>query len=254
MKNKKLIILSVVSVLIISLGIGFYIFVPKQKSMPINIVTNNNAFVVQSIKLNNRTTSEDDLPSTENIPEANFIEKMNNFRRKYNENGYGDSVVKSVNATYKINENSNWGDKTVLMKDNNEIWSKMLIFTTFDPIRSYFATDSNVVLAYDHFPNNSMRERDVIIDGKSMNNKYSLQSSFASYKINSNIAYFAQKNNQYYLIFNDEFYVLSTSIKEIIDPPCCMPAAYAISAGDKEILFYSENQDGYWYQNKIIFK
>lgn len=255
MKNKIILIVVAVTILLSVFGVIYFMFYLKPKAVPVIISTNSDVFLLQSVKLNQIDSSEDTLPETANAI-ANEIKIENNlYRRKYNKDDA--NIEDSINtryATYTIQQNSEWSNETVLLKNYTELWSKMLVFTTFDPIRSFFVSDDKVVLAYDHFPSDSKREMDVVIEGISMNEKYNLKSSFAAYTIDSKVLFFAQKEDVYYLVLDERFYALEPSIEEIIDPPCCMPAAYAVNAGGNQIEFFSKNKDGYWYQNIITLK
>ena len=251
--GKRIIYILVICILVVGLGIGYYLVVSNKKILPVKPILENNAFALSSVKLNKRIVSDTDgtLPNTQNVVGASSLGQITNFRRTTNADGNGNIKIKNQDVTYEIQENSGWFNKTVLLKNKKEIWSKMLVFTSSDPLRSFFATDNNLVLAYDHFPSGNQREQDVVINGHSMNEKYSLKSSFAAYKFDSGMVFFAQKYSKYYVVINERFYGLPDTIKEIIDPPCCSPSIYAVVADDSNIIFYSENKDNFWYQNKI---
>ena len=253
MKNKKIIIISAIGIITLGIGLGFILLNSRIIPTPIKPILENNAFTLQNVKLNKRIISDTDgtLPNTQNVPGAFSLSEIDNFRRNTNENGSGNLMIKNQETTYEIQENSSWFNKTVLLMNKKEIWSKMLVFTTFDPIRSFFVINNTVVLAYDHFPSDNKREQDVVVNGQSMNEKYGLKTSFAAYKFDSKIVFFAQKDSKYYAVINEGFYELPNTIKEIIDPPCCEPSIYAVIADNNNIIFYSENNDGYWYQNEI---
>lgn len=254
--GKRILFILAICILAVGLGIGYYLVISNNKISPIKPIIKNNTFTLSSVKLNKRIISNTDgtLPNTQNVTGATSIGQAGNFRRSASDDESGTMLIKSNGSTYEIQENSSWFNKTVLLKNKKEIWSKMLVFTTFDPIRSFFTAENTVVLAYDHFPRDSQREQDVVINGQSMNERYTLTASFAAYKFDVGVLFFAQKGERYYVVINEKFFQLPSTIKEIIDPPCCEPAIYAVAADNSSIIFYSENKDNFWYQNKISLR
>jgi hypothetical protein len=256
MQNRKTAIIGAICFLLVGIFVAYSFFKNEDlSSSSVNSSVIEDTFTIESIKLNKHDSSNsDDLPNIENIRDVFSIEQTDSYRRDNDPNGNAVRIIESSNATYEIKENSDWEDKTVLLKDGTEIWSENLVFTTYDPIRSYFNVEESIVLAYDHFADNSQRQRDVIVNGESMNEKYAAQSSFAAYKLKSDFVFFVEKDSKNHLVIGGSSYELPSVIKEIIDPPCCSGAAYEIIAENNQIVFYSVNQDGYWYQNKITLE
>lgn len=264
--TKKLFYLLIPAVLAIL--IGAYLLRPAQKNpvpsktTPSMLVIDNKFFTLQTLKLNLRFdgASKEIEPATNISDNAFSIGYPFTYRRNGDAEGNLVSQLANGNTTYELKSDISGSEKTILLKDTTEIWSKMLNFTSYDPVRSFFTVGNSVVLAYDHFVSTDptstagYKERDVIVDGLSMNEKFSFQESFAAFNVDNKLAYFGLKDKTYYFVLEGIVYELPVAIKELIDPACCSIGAYAVVAGNKEVLFYSENQDGYWYQNKITLK
>lgn len=244
--------------------------IDKENTNQTNIVQNSDntklPFTLERQKLNKNENSN--LPEPDSVDKPLSLDSKFVYRRKYTNgnpintiNIGSDSYVLTGSEDLDLSLDGIYGsDNTKLSKNNAVIWSKNLFFTTFDPVISFFSSNSDIVLAYSHYPdlyNNSENptyEADVIINANSANKDYNYDISFGAYPLASSYSYFGKKGESYYFNYDHLSYELPDMITEIIDPPCCEPAMYAISADSDSLLFYTKDSDGYWYANKLTIK